>query len=59
MSIFKYCTKIDVNYVRPVEGYCQSAVSAKMTEVEARVALICASTVDGRPLTGGLNIDGG
>ena len=24
-----------------------------MTEVEARMALVCASTVDGRPLTAG------
>ena len=56
MSVFKYFTKIDVKLVRPVEGYCQSAVSrgpeAKTTEFEARVALICASTDDGRPLTG-------
>ena len=54
MSAFKYFTKIDVKHVRPVEGYCQSAASgtgAKMTEVEARVALVCASTDDSRPLT--------
>ena len=38
-------------------GYCQwqyRGPEAKTTEVEARVAaLICASTDDGRPLTGG------
>ena len=62
MSIFKYFTKIDVKCVRPVEGYCQCADQgrkAKTTEVEAHMALICASTNDGRPLTGGPNIDGG
>ena len=32
----------------------------KMTEVEVRVALVCASTDDGRPLIGGTNlVDGG
>ena len=45
------------------EGYCRVQYrghEAKTTEVEARVALICASTDDGRPLTaGGLNIDSG
>ena len=25
--VFKYFTKIDMKHVRPVEGYCQSAVS--------------------------------
>ena len=29
---------------------------AKITEVEARVALVCASTNDGRPLIGGTNL---
>ena len=29
---------------------------AKSTEVEARMALVCASTDDGRPLTGGTNL---
>ena len=29
---------------------------AKTTEVEARMALVCASTDDGRPLTGGTNL---
>ena len=29
---------------------------AKTTEVEARVALVCASTDDGRPFTGGTNL---
>ena len=28
----------------------------KTTEVEARVALVCASTDDGRPLTGSTNL---
>ena len=30
----------------------------KTTEVEARMALVCASTDDGRPLTGGTNLIG-
>ena len=30
----------------------------KTTEVEARVALVCASTSDGRSLTGGTNLIG-
>ena len=68
MSAFKYFTKIDIAYrdiVKHVKAsggllsecsvdYCQSA--AKTTEVEARVALVCASTDDGRPLTGGANL---
>ena len=29
---------------------------AKTNEVEARLALVCASTVDGRPLTAGTNL---
>ena len=29
---------------------------AKTTEIEARVTLVCASTDDGRPLTGGINL---
>ena len=29
---------------------------AKTTEIEARVALVCASTDDGRPLTGDINL---
>ena len=29
---------------------------AKTTKVEARVTLVCTSTNDGRPLTGGLNL---
>ena len=44
---------------KPVEGYCQSAVSgpgAKTTEVEACMALVCVSTNDSRPLTGGTNL---
>ena len=31
---------------------------AKTTEVDARVALFCASTNNGRPLTGGTNLHG-
>ena len=34
---------------------CQGP-GVKMTEVEAHVALVCASTNDGRPLTGGTNL---
>ena len=29
---------------------------AKMTEIEARMALVCASTDNSRPLTGGTNL---
>ena len=31
-------------------------LGAKTTEVEARMALVCASTDDGRPLTGSANL---
>ena len=44
---------------RPVESYCQSAALStrrKTTEVKALVALVCASTDDGRPLIGGTNL---
>ena len=64
MSAFKYFTKIDiaisrVKHVKPASGGLLSESSgprAKTTEVEARVALVCASTDDGRPLTGGTNL---
>ena len=53
MSAFKYFTKIDI----ACEGQWRATVrvqrqgpGAKTTEVEARVALVCASTDDGRPL---------
>ena len=53
-----------------MEGYCQSAavrvlrqgLRAMMTELEARLALVCASTDDGRALTlrrYKFNMDGG
>ena len=38
-----------------VRVQCQGP-GAKMTEVEARVALVCASTDDGRSLTGSTNL---
>ena len=58
MSIFKYFTKINVKHVRPVDTVRvqYQGLEAKTTEVEARVALICASTDNGRPLLGGLNL---
>ena len=49
----------NLKHVRPVEGYCQVqylGTEAKTTEVEARVALICASTNDARLLTCALNL---
>ena len=58
MSAFKYFTKTDImkhKHVRPVEGYGQST-GAKMTEVEAHVALVCTSTDDIRPFTAGTNL---
>ena len=69
MSAFKYFTKIDIVREACEEGQWRATVrvqrrgpGAKTTEVEARVALVCASTDDGRPLTGGTNLtctDGG
>ena len=48
---------IAMKHVKPVEGYCQSvAPRTKITEVEACVVLVCASTDDGRLLTGGTNL---
>ena len=50
-------------YRKACEGQWRAAVrvqrhgpGAKTTEVEAHVALVCASTGDGRPLTGGANL---
>ena len=37
-------------------GVQHQGPGVKMTEVEARVALVCASTVDSRPLTAGTNL---
>ena len=59
MSAFKYFTKIDIVCVKHVKGYCQSVAlgtRVKTIEVEAGVALVCASTDDGRPLTGSTNL---
>ena len=59
MSVFKYFTKIDVKHVPEASGGLLSECSigdpkrGQAAEVEAHVALICASTDDGRPLTGG------
>ena len=57
MSALKYFMKIDI-VKQPVEGYCQSALLGPRakTEVEAFVALVCTSTNDSRPLTGGTNL---
>ena len=62
MSAFKYFTKIDVKASGGLLSEC--SVGDPEGEVEARVALVCASTDDGRPLTGGTNliwtmVDGG
>ena len=50
-------------YHEACEGQCRATVRlqrleprAKTTEVEARVALVCAFTDDGRPLTGGTHL---
>ena len=61
MCAFKYFTKIDIVKLVKASGGLLSECSvgdprAKTTEVEARVALVCASTDDGRPLTGGTNL---
>ena len=70
MSAFKCFTKIDIMR-EECEGQWRATVrvqsrgsGAKTTEVEAHVALVCASTDDGRPLTGSTNliwtvVDGG
>ena len=45
MSVFKYFAKIDVKHVPDASGGVQyRGPKAKATKVEARVALICAST---------------
>ena len=58
MSAFKYFTKIDI-----VVRMQRQRPGVKMTKVQARVALVCASTDDSRPLTGSTNmptvVDGG
>ena len=57
MSTFKYFTKIDIDIVKHMEGQWRATVrvqrrgpGAKTTEVEARVALVCAFTDDDRLL---------
>ena len=66
MSAFKYFTKIDIA-CEASEGHAQWRATVrvqrrgpgvKTIEVEARVALVCASTDDGRPPTGGTNLYG-
>ena len=60
MSAFKYFTKIDIvkHMVKASGGLLQRrGPGAKTTEVEARVALVCASTDDGRQYK--FNTDGG
>ena len=65
MSAFKYFTKIDIlKHVKASEGLTvrvqRQQPGAKTTEVEAHghgnLILVCASTDDGRPLTGGTNL---
>ena len=57
MSAFKYFAKLDVKHVRPATVRVQyQGPGVKTTEVEARMALVCASTDNGRPLTGGANL---
>ena len=53
----RYFTKIDNDIVKHMEGQWRATVrmqrrgpGAKKTEVEARVALVCASTDDDGPL---------
>ena len=60
MSEFKYFMKIDIvkqwrANVRHVRVQCQGP-RAMMNELEARLALVCTSTDDGRLLTGGTNL---
>ena len=62
MSAFKYFTKFDIVH-KACEGQGRATVGvqhrgprAKTTEVEPCVALVCASTDDGSPLTGGTNL---
>ena len=45
-----------MNKVNPVKHVQRRGPRAKATRVEARVALVCASTDDGRPLTGGTHL---
>ena len=60
---FKYFTKIDIVKHVKLSGGLLSECSvrdpeqrAKRTEVVARVVLVCISTKDSRPLTGGTNL---
>ena len=60
MSAFKYFTMIDVMKHVKASGELLSECSVrnrlKTTEVEVRMALVYASTDDGRPLIGGVFI---
>ena len=64
MSTFKYFMKVDiVKHVAASPPAVEATVRvqrwgprAKTTEDEARMALFCASTDDGRPLTGTTNL---
>ena len=64
MSAFKYFTNIEVVH-EACEGRWRATVRVqcrgpgmKTTEVEARVALVCASTDNGRSLPGTTNLIG-
>ena len=54
-SISRYRKTCEGQWRATVRVQCHGP-GAKTTEVEAHVALVCASTDDGRPLTGGANL---
>ena len=65
LKILNECIQVfhEDRYREACEGHWRATVSvqrrgprAKTTEVKARVALVCASTDDGRPLTDGKNL---
>ena len=57
MSEFKYFPKIDiVKRWRATVRVQRQGPRAMMTELEARLALVCASADDDRLLTGGTNL---
>ena len=57
MSEFKYFPKIDIaEQLRATVRVQHQGPRAMMTELEARLALVCASTDHGRPLIGGTNL---
>ena len=60
MSEFKYFTKIDIvkqwRAWRATVRVQRQGPRVMMTELQARLALVCASTDDGRLLTNGTNL---